>query len=160
MAIVAASPAFRANIQLVASNGKTMGINLSLVATTYADAVTAVTAFLTDLAGVSAGVVKGYSISSQAVNDAVVLPTSDDAEYGERALITGTMEGNPLKPWTLYIPMPLIGIFAGTGVLRDTVDINDAALQAYLANFTVEGDVASVSDGEFIDIILSGRRVN
>ena len=160
MAIVAASPAFRANIQLVSSVGKTMGINLSLTATTYADAVTAVTAFLVDLAGVSAGVVKGYSITSQAVENAIVLPTSSDAEYGERAIITGTMDGNPLKGWSIYIPMPLISIFQGDGVLRDSIDTNDAALLAYLANFTTEGDVATVSDGEFIDIVLSGRRVN
>lgn len=160
MAIVAANPAFKANIQLVASNGKTMGVNLPLVAANYADAVTAVTAFLADLAAVSAGVIKGYSISSQAVNDALLLPTSDDAEYGERALITGNINDNPLKSWTLYIPMPRIGIFAGTGVLRDTVDLLDADLTAYTANYTVGGAVSSVSDGEFIDLVLAGRRVN
>jgi hypothetical protein len=160
MAIVAASPAFRANIGLVASNGKTMSVNLSLTATNYDDAVTAVTAFLVDLALVSAGVVKGYSITSQAVNDGLLLPTSDDAEYGERAMVTGQIADNPLKSYVLYIPMPRIGIFAGTGPLRDIVDINDADLLAYVQNFTGTGDIATVSDGELVENILSGRRVN
>lgn len=159
MAIVAANPAFKSTITLLASNGKSMPVNLSLTAANYADAVTAVTAFLTDLAAVSAGVVKGYTITSTAVQDAIVLPVSDDAEWGEKAMVTGILEDNPLKPFTLYIPMPKIGIFAGTGVLRDTVDLNDTDLVNYLANFTSVGDVATVSDGEFIDIVTAGRRV-
>lgn len=161
MALVAADPAFKASIQLVATNSKSMPINLSLTATLYADAVTAVTAFLTDLAGVSAGVVKSYTITSTAVEDALALPTDQDAEYGEAASITGTMEGNPLKSWNLRIPMPKAGIFVDTsGLNRDVIDITDAALTAYIANFTSVGDVATVSDGEFVDSILSGRRVN
>lgn len=161
MAIVAASPAFKASINLVAKNLKTMTVNLNLVATTYADAVTAVVAFLVDLAGVSAGVVKSYNITGTAINDALVPPTSDDAGYGEKAILSGNMDGNPLKAWTLYIPMPKIAIFQDTdGPLMDQVDINDALISAYLANFTVEGEVASISDGEFIDQILAGRRVD
>lgn len=161
MAIVAATPAFKATIALVASNFKSMTVNISLTATTYDDAVTAVTAFLTDLLGVSAGVLKSYNITSTAVNDALVPPTSADAGYGEKALITGNMEGNPLKPWTLYIPMPKIAIFLDTdGPLMDDIDINDALVTSYIANFTSVGDVATVSDGEFVDQILGGRRVD
>jgi hypothetical protein len=161
MAIVAASPAFRASIQLVATNSRTMSVNLALTAANYADAVTAVTAFLVDLAAVSAGVLKGYSISSQAVNDALSLPTDQDAEYGERALVTGTIDGNPLKSWTIYIPFPKAGLFVDTsGLNRDVIDITDSALQAYIADFTTVGDIATVSDGEFVDSIISGRRVN
>jgi hypothetical protein len=163
MAIVASSPAFKSTIQLVATNGKSMPVNLSLTAGTYDEAVTAVLAFLTDLAGVSAGNVKSYTITATAIQDALALPTDQDAEYGEAATVTGKMEGNPLKPWTLKIPMPKAGIFVATaGENRDVVDITDAALIAYLANFTSTGDVATVSDGEFIDPLLvsNGRRVN
>lgn len=161
MAIVAANPAFVATIQLVATNSKSTPVRLPLTATDYADAVTAVTAFLTDLSGVSAGVVKSYTITGTAVEDSLSLPTDQDAEFGEAAAITGTMEGNPLKTWNIKIPFPKIGIFVATsGLNRDIVDITDSALTAYIANFTSVGDVATVSDGEFVDSILSGRRVN
>jgi hypothetical protein len=161
MAIVAASPAFKASINLVAKNLKTMTVNLSLVATTYSDAVTAVTAFLVDLSAVSAGVVKSYNITGTAINDALTPPVSDDAGYGEKAILSGNMDGNPLKSWTLYIPMPKIEIFLDTdGPLMDQVGIGLSAVTNYLANFTVEGEVATISDGEFIDQILAGRRVD
>lgn len=161
MAIVAASPAFKASINLVASNLKTMTVNLSLVATAYDDAVTAVVAFLTDLNGVSAGVVKSYNITGTAINDALTPPTSADAGYAEKAILSGNMDGNPLKSWTLYIPMPKAALFLDTdGPLMDQINISNAAVTAYLANFTVEGEVATISDGEFIDQILAGRRVD
>lgn len=161
MALVASSPAFKATIQLVASNYKSMSVNISLTATTYADAVTAVLAFIPDLQGVSAGVVKSYSISSQAIEDTLVPPTSADAGYGEKAVLSGNMEGNPLKPWSLFIPMPKIDIFLDTdGPLMDVIDLNDPLVTAYLANFTSVGDIATVSDGEFIDQVLAGRRID
>lgn len=161
MAIVASSPAFKATINLVAKNFKSMSVNLSLTAGTYDAAVTAVTAFLTDLAAVSAGVVKSYVISGTAINDALVPPTSDDAGYGEKAVLTGNMKDNPLKSWSLYIPMPKIEIFLDTdGPLMDQIDISDPLVTAYAANFTEIGDIATVSDGEFIDQILAGRRVD
>lgn len=161
MAIVAASPAFKATITLVASNYKSMSVNLSLTAGTYDAAVTDVLAFITDLQGVSAGVVKSYNITATAIEDALVPPTSADAGYGEKAVLTGNMEGNPLKSWSLFIPMPKAAIFLDTdGPLMDQVDINDPLVTAYIANFTVEGDVATVSDGEFVDQILAGRRVD
>lgn len=161
MAIVAASPAFKATINLVSKNYKSMAVNLSLTAGSHADAVTAVTAFITDLLAVSAGVLKNYSITSTALNDAIVFPTSEDAGWGEKAILSGTMDGNPLKSWTLYIPMPKIAIFLDTdGPLMDQIDISDPLVAAYLANFTVEGDVATVSDGEFVDQIIAGKRVD
>lgn len=161
MAIVAASPAFKATINLVAKNFKTMSVNLSLTAGNHADAVTAVLAFIPDLLGVSAGVVKSYSITSTAVEDTLVPPTSADAGYGEKAVLTGNIEGNPLKPWSLFIPMPKEAIFLDTdGPLMDVIDLNDPLVTAYLANFTNVGDVATISDGEFIDQVLAGRRVD
>lgn len=161
MALVAASPAFKATINLVAKNLKSMSVNLSLTAATYDTAVTSVLAFITDLNGVSAGVIKSYNITSTAVNDALVPPTSSDAGYGEKAILTGNIEGNPLKPWSLFIPMPKEAIFLDVdGPLMDQVDINDPLIAAYIANFTPEGNVATVSDGEYVDQILAGRRVD
>lgn len=161
MALVASSPAFKASINLTASNFKTMTVNLNLVAGTYVDAVTDTLAFITDLQGVSAGTVKSYNITGTAVEDALVPPTSADAGYGEKALLSGNMDGNPLKSWTLYIPMPKIEIFLDTdGPLMDQIDITDPLVTAYVANFTSIGSVASISDGEFVDQILAGRRVD
>ena len=156
-ALVAAP--FEATIILGAKNDKTRTIRLkadTTVVTDYATAVTGMTAFLTDLAAVSAGVVKSYTITGRAIEDAYNRPTSDEAEWRDTAQVVIDIEDQPLKTANLLIPMPKIGIFknpAGTGM--DEIDDADADLIAYVANFRPAA-AWTVSDGEKAGLIIKG----
>lgn len=148
---------------LGAKNDKTRAIRLKMDATVTDEtgAAAAITAFLTDLAGVSAGVVKSYSLTVTSVEDAYNRPTSDDAEWRDTAQVVTDIEDQPLKAATIRIPMPLIGIMRGTaGELMDEVDVADAALIAYVDNFRAAGKF-TVSDGEKVGaVIKTGKRVS
>lgn len=160
MALVAAP--FETRILLGTKNDKTRAIPLkanTAVVDSYAEAVTAVEAFLLSLAKVSAGVVKSYSITGRAVEDAYNRPTSDEAEGRDTAVVVVGIEDEPLKRASIFIPMPKIGIFRGTaGSLMDEIDIADADLIEYVTHFRT-GGAYSISDGEQADVLIySGER--
>lgn len=160
MALVAAP--FEARILLGTKNDKTRAIPLKAnpaTVTTYALMVTAVTDFLVSLALVSAGVVKSYSITGRAVEDAYNRPTSDEAEGRDTAVVVVGIEDQPLKRGSIFIPMPKIGIFRGTaGAIMDEIDIADADLITYVTHFRTGGDF-TISDGELADVLIySGER--
>lgn len=149
---------------LGAKNDKTRTLRLKFdeaVVTDHTTAVAAMTAFLTDLAGVSAGVVKSYTITSRAIEDAYNRPTSDEAEWRDTALIVVDIEDEPLKTANLQIPMPLLAIFRGTaGTLMDEVDVADTALINYVANWRATNGL-TLSDGEKAGLVIyNGRRLS
>lgn len=161
MAIVAAPVPNSLTVQMGSNNGQTMPVTYKLRATAWATVITDSEDILTALNAVSAGKVKGYTLSSRAVEDAYTIPTATQAGYNETATVVVSLEGDPTKTATIRIPMPEDGIFAGAiGTPNyDVVDITDTALANYVALFTAEG-VAYISDGENADLILSGRRNN
>lgn len=160
-ALVAAP--FEASVILGSKNDKTRTLRLKGNAgiTTYDEMVTALVAFLTDLTGVSAGVVKSYTITGRAIENAYTRPTDSDAEWRDTALIVTEVDDQPLKTANIQIPMPKIGIFRGTeGVLMDEIDTGDAALIAYIDNFRPGGSF-TVSDGEQVGtVIREGKRLS
>ena len=149
---------------LGAKNDKTRTIRLKFdgtVVTDYAEAVTAMTAFLADLAGVSAGVVKSYTITGRAIEDAYNRPASDEAEWRDTAIVTIDIEDQPLKTANIQIPMPLLAIMRGTaGALMDEVDTADPALINYVANWRPTNGL-TISDGEKAGLVIyNGRRLS
>lgn len=159
MALVEATNPFELSVKLGATNDKTITKRYVLQATTAAEAVTVAGDILTQLALVSAGKVVGYSINHVYIEDNYTRPTSEDAEYGEEATITGKILDEPFKTYTLRIPYPLIGLFiASAGRNRDIIDISDAAVLGYAGLFN-SGAAAYVSDGEFTETVEAGRRV-
>lgn len=157
MAIV--NDGFGLRVTLGCSNDKKMNLNYELTAADYDEAVTTTTTILTRIGAVSAGAVQGYSITARAVEDAYSRPTSDDAEYGEKASVTVGILDNPLKSANFVIPMPKIGIFVQPlGVNRDVIDVADTDLIAYKNIFGSDA-LAYISDGEAAENILSGKRV-
>lgn len=125
---------------------------------TYADAVTATTAVLAALANVSDGVVKGYTIKARSVEDAYNRPSVATAERGDAALVSGEIDGNPLKAWNFTVPYPKQGIFlAPAGKNYNVVDISDIALIAYKDLFAAAGP-CTISDGEKAGNMVGGKR--
>jgi len=69
--------------------------------------------------------------------------------------------GNPTKFATINIPAPKPGLFvAPSGKSANIVDITDAALVAYAAIYTSTSDTATISDGEYISVLVTGKRVH
>ena len=148
---------FEGKVILGSKNDKTRSVNLKFdpaVVTDYDEAVTAMGAFLTDLAGVSAGVVKSYTITGRAIEDAYNRPTDTDAEWRDTAMLVVDIDDQPLKSGTLFIPMPKIDIFRGTaGVLMDEVDVADTAVINYVANWRATNGL-TISDGEKAGLVI------
>lgn len=161
MAIVAAPVPNSLSVQIGSNNGNAMPATYKLRATAWATVVTDAADIITALNAVTAGKVKGYTLSSRAVEDAYTIPTALQAGYNEKAIVVVSLEGDPTKTATINIPMPEDGLFlAGAGSPNyDVIDISDAAVTAYVGLFTEEGP-CYISDGESADLILSGRRVN
>lgn len=129
-----------------------------LRAANAADAGTATTAILAVLAAVSDGVVKGYKLGSVAVEDAYNRPAVATAERGDAAILTGEIDGDPLKKYQFSIPFPKSSIFlASAGENYNVVDIADADVIAYKDIFAAGGE-ATISDGEDAGNLIRGKR--
>lgn len=137
---------------------QTRNYQFDATVTTYAEAVTATATVLAGVAGVSDGVVKGYTIKARSVEDAYNRPSVATAERGDAALVSGEIDGNPLKAWNFSVPFPKQGIFlAAAGKNYNVIDIADTALIAYKDLFSATGP-CMISDGEKAGNIVSGKR--
>ena len=161
MAIVAAPVPKSLTVQVGSNNGSSMPVTYKLRATAWATVITDTTDILTALNAVTAGKVKGYTLSSRAVEDAYTIPTALQAGYNETATVVVSLEGDPTKTATIRIPMPEDTLFLGAvGTPNyDVIDIGATEIQNYVGLFTEEGP-CYISDGESADLILSGRRNN
>jgi hypothetical protein len=159
MALIESEFPWKLRVTLGATNDKKVTKEYVLQATDETEAEAAVTAILAALANVSAGKVVSYGLVHQYEEDNYTRPTSEDAEWGEVAVISGKILDKPLKPWSVQIPFPLIGLFlASAGKNRDVIDITDVAVIAY-KNLFGTGNQAFVSDGEYAETLDEGRRL-
>lgn len=113
-------------------------------------------ALATDLAAITNSKISKYYSYQEFIEDAFSLPAA--AENQNQALLILSIDGAPTKSAKIRVPAAVDGIYAAaTGPNYDVVDVNDAALTAFVANFTTEA-LFYVSDGEQADDILSGHR--
>lgn len=148
-------------VTLVDSSGvNTSTKQYELVAADATAAAAAAAEVMAALLGVSDAAIKGYTIAERfAETGTFTLPTN--AEIENQALLIGRLDGNPFKKVSLTIPAPKIDIFvSSTGANRNVVDLLDAAVVTYRDLFQSPGNVATVSDGETLDVLESGRRVH
>jgi hypothetical protein len=105
---------------------------------------------ITDLEAVTDAQVVAYNVGETYAEDTDFYGAAN-SEVENVALISARIDGaTPGKYASLRIPAPNIGIFQGTqGETKNLVDVTDADLRAYLANFEAAGH-ATVSDGENI----------
>lgn len=159
MTLVAATHPFSLSVTLGATNDKKVTKRFTLQSADAATAATDAADILAQIALVSAGKVVGYSINHDFIEDNYTRPSSQDAEYGEEAIVTGKILDEPFKTFTLRIPYPLASIFVATaGRNRDIIDIANVGLLGYVGLFNT-GAAAYVSDGEFTETLEAGRRV-
>jgi hypothetical protein len=160
MAFVAAEPAFKGFLTAVDNGGETTTKYYDLVAANAADAVTAMGTVLSAFQAVSDCVVKSYGVTQTLVNDALTLPAIT-VQIENQAVVTCGIEDQPLKFATIAIPSPKATLFVGSsGPLANEVDIAEAVLVTYAGLFSSGDGVATISDGEFLGTIISGKRVH
>ena len=155
---------YEVQVNLVSKEGDVRPLTLKYDIADVADELQAETeyqAWLVDYKAVAEGVVKGHKVCAIYTEDAFALPTSQDAETGEYAIITTSVSGNPTKNVILNLPFPKeaagVVYVATSGPQRKVVSTTSALLAAYLDNF--EPTHAQISDGEYsAGNIVRGRR--
>lgn len=149
---------WKGSITFGGKDDSTQTVNLDFTATVYADVVTDMAIVTTAYSGASGGVIKGYNIREEYVEDNYTRPSNEDSEGGEHAYITVGIEGNPFKKATIGVPFPLIGLFLATaGENRNNIDTTDTAVILLANKFSVGGQLY-ISDGEVAEGILNGQR--
>lgn len=149
-------------VVIAAIDNSTMNLILKWddTVTTEALAETAFVGWNADFVLVSAGIIKSKSHQHVFYDDAFTLPTSQDAERGEHAIIVTGIDGIPIKTARLNIPFPKTDVVYKTevGEGRNVVDVESVNVQNYLDNWTATGKL-TLSDGEKSDgVIIRGKR--
>lgn len=146
---------FELSVTLAGNNTKTTK-KYKLTATDYAGADAQRADILGALAGVTDAKIWSHRLAE-------VIETADNNNFAPAgveveniASVSGqTTVGHKT---VLYIPAPKPAIFLGTaGDSAKVVDINNAALQTYV---TALSNDTTVSDGETLDYIISGKRIH
>lgn len=159
MALVERTHPFELVVQIADNSGKTTKKTFEMQAADAAAAATDAAAILAALNGVTAGVVKSYSINHVYVENALVLPASG-VENENQALLSIRLASDPTKYAGFAIPAADPAIFvAASGAGANVVDTGDAAVNTLVSLFTSTNE-AYLSDGELADSSLdfSGKR--
>jgi hypothetical protein len=146
------SEGYQTVVVMAASNGRTINVILKYDATVTTEALaeTAYAAWAVDYLAVGTGALKGKSHQHGYYSDAFALPTDPGSEFGERAIVSTTIEGIPTKNATLNIPFPSdtagVVYVDDAGEQRDVVDTTSTLLAAYIDNWAT--GALTLSDGE------------
>lgn len=156
MALVSAG--WKLSVTLTDGGANTAVKQFDLTSADAAEALTDAAAILLRLGGVTDAVVKGYRLCLEYFEDALVYPAGVQVENRAEVVSYAT---NTLKPVTVEIPAPKIGLFvAATGPQSNIVDTADTDLIAFLQIFA-NGFFATISDGDTIETAaLSGKRIH
>lgn len=129
----------------------------ALTATVEATIDTDVATILTKLATVTDGALAGYNVSERFYEDSLNLPAGN-VQNENKASISVIL--NNAKTGNLKIPAASSFMFQGaTGAAHNVVDVEDTILVAYTDIFKT-GAEASMSDGDFLASLSSGKRIN
>jgi len=146
-------------VTLIDNGSNTTTKSFKLTSSTAADAATDIAAIVAAMVNVTDAVVVSYGSTAVYVNDSVALPASG-IQIEDQALITVSIVDHPTKSGTITIPAPKPEIFVATsGENANVVDLEDAAVEAYIGLFQADGE-AYISDGEIADLAKKGRRVH
>jgi len=140
---------------------KTSVVTLETSAVTAADAATASAATVAAYQALTNSIVMGFHVLQKySVDGADATAATGGKEI--QAIITASVEGNPLKNVSLGVSNPIDDIFLGIPGTDgyDIIDINNGLLDTYLELFkTAAGTTGlKVSDGERIQNATRGRR--
>lgn len=150
---------FDLTVTLVDNGGNNSTLTYNLIAADHATALTATAAVIAALNAVTNSVISGYNIRTKYSESAFAYPAAG-IENEDKASISVLLDGLGNKKANIKIPAPVIGIFtSASGWGANVVDISDADLLTYLGLFE-DGGECTISDGEYMDVPLTGKRVS
>lgn len=101
-----------------------------------------------------------FRVFQEFVNNTFVLPADAGVQVENQASLTYLLQALGSKKANLNIPAPIIGLFtASSGPNANIIDIDNAAIIAFSDMFLAASDFR-LSDGEYIQRLLNGRRVH
>lgn len=117
-------------------------------------------AYRVALQNTMASVITGFHVGEVYADDALVLPTGDTAINSMQAIISGLIDGDPLKRATFVIngPLPLVFNSTTAGENYDIVNPANAFVLALINQYKATGSVF-ISDGESLDPTPDARGV-
>ena len=149
---------FEITVKLVDEGTNFSTLTFQCQDTLYADAVIAKTALVAALANVSGCVIQRVSINEVWQNDAFAYPA--DVETANKLSMTVELEGGTGKKANIKIPGPLAALFGASGTAGfNVLDTGNAAIGVYAALFE-NGNEFYISDGEFLETLISGKRIH
>lgn len=141
------------------NGGQQSVMQFDMVSATYGTAQASMALIVTALKALTNSKVPGYTVHAKFAEDNFILP-GEVAQNENKASLTVSLAGGNKKA-NIKIPAPVIGMFAGTeGGAANRVNTLYAPLLTYINYFTLAGNKAYVSDGERVDILLSGKRIH
>lgn len=127
---------------------------------TFADAGAAAVAMQPILDAMTGATMPKYRVYQEFVNNAFVLPGDAGVQVEDQASLTFLLAGVGAKKANLNIPAPIIGLFVGSsGPNANIIDVDDPAIVAFKDQFIAAADWR-LSDGEYVQRILNGKRVH
>jgi len=155
LAIVAGP--YTLTVTVVDNGGDVTSRTFSLVSADETEALTDGATVLAAFLALTDAVEVSHQIGINFVNDNLAFPASG-IENQNQALLDFLITDDPTKHATLSIPAPKPGIFLATsGPSAEVIDTGDAAVIAFAALFLPAGQ-ATLSDGETVDALVSGKR--
>ncbi len=156
MAIVADH--FEITVKLVDEGANFSTLTYQCQDTLYADAVIAKTTLVAALDAITGCEIQRVSINEVWQNDAFAYPT--DFETANKLSMTIELEGGIGKKANLKVPGPIKALFGASGTAGfNTLDTGNALILTYVAMFDNAAEFY-ISDGEFGETLISGKRIH
>lgn len=159
MAIVSAG--FQGTLELLDGTGVLGTKTVELQAADYAEAVTALAAYVTSFMATTDLLLAGYRISEIYTENAMGALPAVTVLHSVTASISAAILDLPFKFASVVIPAPKIGVFSSTTGRGANVVNPTATIVTNLLTEYTSGQTAYISDREFLDPVFnaSGRRV-
>ena len=130
-----------------------------LTSADFAEATTDAATIIAALNAVTDAHISGYRLAQKFIEDAYSAP-GGGVQVENVAEVVGLISGESDKYARFEIPAPEAGVFvAASGKGSNIVDLGDTALLAYAALFQTGGE-ATLSDGEVLGALTSGKRIH
>jgi len=146
-----------ATYELIDGSANLTSHTVELIATDYDSAEASAAAHATVLLAVTGSLMAGYDIRHKLTENSLSALPAVTVTNSNQAVISASIQDQPLKRATVSIPAAKIGVFAGaTGTLANVVNVAATIVTDYLASFTAAGNVY-VSDHEHLDPIYNAK---
>lgn len=149
---------FEITVKLVDAGANFSTLTFVCQDTVYANVVIDKTALVAALEAITDCVIQRVSINEVWKNDAFAYPS--EVKVSDKLSATIELEGGIGKKANLKVPGPIDAMFGAEGTKGfNVLDTANAAFLTYVALFE-NGEEFYISDGEFAETLIGGKRIS